>query len=267
MSEETVNSEATPQPLGFGLVGKCAIVTGAGRGGRGIGRGIALALASQGANVLITSRSNIADAQAVADAVSALGKSKAIAHLCDVSDAKSVDGLFERAKAELGRVDILVNNAGITRDGLLLRMSEDDWDAVLDANLKGTFLCTRAAAKVMIKQRAGRIINVTSIMGQIGNPGQANYSASKAGIIGFTRTVARELGSRNVTVNAVAPGFIDTQMTDAVGEQTRETLLSKIPLGRLGSPEDVGAVVAFLASDAAAYITGQTLTVDGGMTV
>jgi len=261
---EEVSSEV--KPLGFGLAGKTAIVTGAGRGGRGIGRGIALALASQGADVLITSRSNIADAQAVADAVVALGR-KGVAHLCDVSDSASVDGLFERAKAELGRVDILVNNAGITRDGLLLRMSEDDWDAVLDANLKGTFLCTRAAAKIMIKQRTGRIINVTSIMGQIGNSGQANYSASKAGIIGFTRTVARELGIRNVTVNAVAPGFIDTQMTDAVNEQTRETILAKIPLGRLGSPEDVGAVVAFLASDAAAYITGQTLTVDGGMTV
>jgi 3-oxoacyl-[acyl-carrier protein] reductase len=179
----------------------------------------------------------------------------------------SVDALFEQAKAEFGKVDILVNNAGITRDGLLLRMGEDAWDAVLDANLKGTFLCTRAAAKLMVRQRSGRIINITSVMGQVGNPGQANYSASKAGIIGFTRTVARELASRGVTVNAVAPGFIDTQMTDAIEGEMREAALSKIPLGRLGTPEDVGAVVAFLASDAASYITGQTVTVDGGMTV
>jgi 3-oxoacyl-[acyl-carrier protein] reductase len=164
-------------------------------------------------------------------------------------------------------LDILVNNAGLTRDGLLLRMSEDNWDAVLDANLKGTFLCTQAAAKRMIKARTGRIINITSIMGQIGNPGQANYSASKAGIIGFTRTVARELGSRGVTVNAVAPGFIETQMTDLISGELRDKTLERIPLGRLGTPEDVGAVVAFLASDEAEYITGQTLTVDGGMTV
>lgn len=252
--------------LSFTLAGKAAIVTGAGRGGRGIGRGIALALAAAGADVLITARTNVADAEAVAEAVRELGR-KGIAAACDVTDAASVDALFERAKAEFGKVDILVNNAGITRDGLLLRMSEENWDAVLDSNLKGTFLCTRAAAKLMIKQRSGRIINITSVMGQVGNPGQANYSASKAGIIGFTRTVARELGSRGVTVNAVAPGFIETQMTDAIEGGLREKTLEKIPLGRLGSPEDVGAVVTFLASDAAGYVTGQTLTVDGGMTV
>jgi 3-oxoacyl-[acyl-carrier protein] reductase len=252
--------------LSTSLTGKTAIVTGAGRGGRGIGRGIALALAEAGADVLITARTSVADAEAVAEAVTALGR-KGVAATCDVADAASVEALFEKAKAELGRIDILVNNAGITRDTLLLRMGEDDWDAVIDSNLKGTFLCTRAASKIMLKQRAGRIINITSVMGQVGNPGQANYSASKAGIIGFTRTVARELGSRGITVNAVAPGFIESQMTDAIGEEARAGILAKVPLGRLGSPEDVGAAVAFLASDAAAYITGQVITVDGGMTV
>ena len=248
------------------LTGKTAIVTGAGRGGRGIGRGIALALAGAGADIAITARTSIADAESVADAVRALGR-RALAVRCDVSDATSVEALFDAVKQEFGKVDILVNNAGLTKDGLLLRMSEESWDAVLDANLKGTFLCTRAAAKLMIKQRSGRIINITSIMGQVGNPGQANYSASKAGVIGFTRTVARELGSRGVTVNAVAPGFIDTQMTDAIQGELRETTLKKVPLGRLGTPEDIGLAVAFLASEAAGYITGQTLTVDGGMTV
>lgn len=248
------------------LEGRAAVVTGAGRGGRGIGRGIALALAEAGADVIITARTSIADAEAVAEAVRATGR-RGIALACDVTDAAAIDAVIARAQAEFGRLDIWVNNAGITRDGLLLRMGEDDWDAVLDANLKGTFLGTRAAAKVMIKQRRGRIINMTSVMGQVGNPGQANYSASKAGIIGFTRTVARELGSRNVTVNAVAPGFIDTQMTDAVKDDLRAAVLAKVPLGRLGTPEDVGSVVAFLASDAASYITGQVITVDGGMTV
>ncbi len=248
------------------LEGKIAIVTGAGRGGRGIGRGIALALAQAGADVAITSRSNIADAEAVAEAVRETGRT-ALAIQCDVSEANSVESLFATVKEQLGRVDILVNNAGITRDTLLLRMSEDDWDGVLDANLKGTFLCTRAAAKIMLKQKFGRIINITSVNGQVGSPGQANYSASKAGMIGFTRSVARELASRNITVNAVAPGFIDTQMTDFVSGDSREKLLEKIPLGRLGTAEDVGAAVAFLASDGASYITGQTLTVDGGLTV
>ena len=248
------------------LEGKTALVTGAGRGGSGIGRGIALALAEAGADVCITARTNIADAQSVADAVREMGR-KGVAVACDVANAESVEALFTRMIAELGKVDILVNNAGITRDGLLLRMSEDAWDAVLDANLKGTFLCSRAAAKLMVKQRGGRIINITSVMGQIGNPGQANYSASKAGIIGFTRTIARELGGRGITVNAVAPGFIDTNMTEGLAENLRETVLGKIPLARFGTPEDVGAAVAFLASEAASYITGQTLTVDGGMII
>jgi 3-oxoacyl-[acyl-carrier protein] reductase len=251
---------------GASLTGKVAIVTGAGRGGRGIGRGIALALAEAGADVAITARTNIGDAEAVAEAVRALGRN-AIAVACDVTDTASVETLFERTVAELGRIDILVNNAGITRDTLLLRMTDEAWDAVIDSNLKGTFVCTRAAAKRMLKQKSGRIINISSVMGQTGNPGQANYSASKGGVEALTRTVARELGSRGITVNAVAPGFIDTQMTDAIAEQAREAIVAKIPLNRLGTSEDVGAVVAFLASDAAAYITGQTITVDGGMTV
>lgn len=248
------------------LLGKTAIVTGAGRGGRGIGRGIALALAEAGADVLITARTNISDAEAVAQAVNETGR-RGFAALCDVADTASVEEMVKKSQETMGRIDILVNNAGITKDTLLLRMDDAAWDSVLDTNLKGTFLCTRAVAKIMLKQKAGRIINITSVMGLIGNPGQANYSASKAGIIGFTRTVARELGSRGITVNAVAPGFIETQMTDALPEASRNDILKKVPLGRLGSPEDVGAAVAFLASDAAAYITGQVLTVDGGMTV
>ncbi len=248
------------------LEGKTAVVTGAGRGGRGIGRGIAVALAEAGANVVITARTNIADAEAVAEAVNAVGR-KGYAVTCDVASAESVEEMVRKSQELLGRIDILVNNAGITKDTLLLRMDEAAWDTVLDTNLKGTFLCTRAVAKIMLKQKSGRIINITSVMGLIGNPGQANYSASKAGIIGFTRTVARELGSRGITVNAVAPGFIETQMTDALPEASRDDILKKVPLARLGTPEDVGAAVTFLASNAASYITGQVLTVDGGMTV
>jgi 3-oxoacyl-[acyl-carrier protein] reductase len=243
-----------------------AIVTGAGRGGRGIGRGIAEALARAGCDVAITARTNVQDAEAVAEAVRALGR-EALAIQADVADSASVEALFERVKSEWGRVDVLVNNAGITRDTLVLRMSEDDWDAVLDTNLKGAFLCTRAAAKLMLKQKSGRIINITSINGQVGSPGQANYSASKAGMIGLTKTVARELASRGITVNAVAPGFIETQMTDFAQGEAREEILKRVPLGRFGSIEDVGAAVAFLASGAASYITGQVLTVDGGLTV
>lgn len=248
------------------LDGKVAIVTGAGRGGRGIGRGIALALAQAGADIVITARTNVADAEAVAEAVRETGR-RALAVQCDVSEAASVESLFATVKEQFSRVDILVNNAGITRDTLLLRMSEEDWDAVLDANLKGTFLCTRAATKLMLKQKFGRIINITSVNGQVGSPGQANYSASKAGMIGFTKSVAREVASRGITVNAVAPGFIDTQMTDFVSGDARDALLAKIPVGRFGTAEDVGAAVAFLASDAASYMTGQVLTVDGGLTV
>ena len=252
--------------MSLSLEGHVALVTGAGRGGRGIGRGIALALATAGADIVITARTNVGDAEAVAEAVQGLGR-RALALTCDVADAGSVEALFTQVDAQFGKIDILVNNAGITRDGLLLRMSEEQWDSVLDANLKGTFLCTKAASKRMLKQRRGRIINITSVNGMVGSPGQANYSASKAGMIGFTKSVARELASRGITVNAVAPGFIDTQMTEGFGEEARGQILSKIPLGRFGSAEDVGAAVAFLASEAASYITGQVLTVDGGLTV
>jgi 3-oxoacyl-[acyl-carrier protein] reductase len=222
--------------MNLDLTGKTAIVTGAGRGGRGIGGAIALALAQAGADVVITARTNIADAEAVADAVTALGR-KGHAVTCDVANAESVEEMVRKSQELLGRVDILVNNAGITKDTLLLRMDEAAWDTVLDTNLKGTFLCTRAVAKIMLKQKSGRIINITSVMGLIGNPGQANYSASKAGIIGFTRTVARELGSRGITVNAIAPGFIETQMTDALPEASRDDILKKVPLARLGTPK------------------------------
>lgn len=252
--------------MSLSLEGKVALVTGAGRGGHGIGYGIAVALAAAGADVAITARTNIADAGAVAKAVEGLGR-RGLALSCDVSDAASVDALFKAVDAAFGQIDILVNNAGITKDTLLLRMSEEQWDSVLDSNLKGTFLCTKAASKRMLARRTGRIVNITSINGLVGSPGQANYSASKAGMIGFTRTVAKELAGRGITVNAVAPGFIDTHMTSGFGGEARDAILSKIPLGRFGSVEDIGAAVAFLASDAASYITGQVLTVDGGLTV
>ena len=248
------------------LTGRVAVVTGAGRGGRGIGRGIAVALAAAGADVVITARTNIADAEAVAAECIALGV-KAMAVVADIVDEASVEALFKTTMESFGRVDILVNNAGITRDTLLLRMSVDQWDSVIDANLKGAFLCSRAASKIMLRQKSGRIVNIASVNGLRGSAGQTNYSASKAGLIGFSRSLAKELASRGITVNVVAPGFIDTQMTDSFEGDAREQLLKTIPLGRFGQAEDVGAAVAFLASNAASYITGQVLTVDGGVTV
>ena len=248
------------------LTGRVAVVTGAGRGGRGIGRGIAVALAAAGADVVITARTNIADAEAVAAECIALGV-KSMAVVADIVDEASVESLFKTAMESYGRVDILVNNAGITRDTLLLRMSVDQWDSVIDANLKGAFLCSRAASKIMLRQKSGRIVNIASVNGLRGSAGQTNYSASKAGLIGFSRSLAKELASRGITVNVVAPGFIDTQMTDGFEGDAREQLLKTIPLGRFGQAEDVGAAVAFLASNAASYITGQVLTVDGGLTV
>jgi 3-oxoacyl-[acyl-carrier protein] reductase len=190
-----------------------------------------------------------------------------MAVVADIVDEASVEALFKTAMEWFGRVDILVNNAGITRDTLLLRMSVDQWDSVIDANLKGAFLCSRAASKIMLRQKSGRIVNIASVNGLRGSAGQTNYSASKAGLIGFSRSLAQELASRGITVNVVAPGFIDTQMTDAFEGDAREQLLKTIPLGRFGQSEDVGAAVAFLASNAASYITGQVLTVDGGVTV
>ena len=245
------------------LSGKVALVTG---GGTGIGRAICLALASEGAKVAVANRSSMAAAQAVVDEIVATG-GEAIALQGDVAVAADADNFIKQVLTSFGALDIVVNNAGTTRDTLVMRMSEEDWDTVLDTNLKGTFLVTRAAIKPMMKARRGKIVNITSVMGLIGNPGQANYSASKAGIIGFTRTVAKEVGSRGIQVNAVAPGFIETAMTDSFKPELKDTVIKQIPAGRLGQPDDVARVVTFLCSSSADYVTGQTITVDGGMTV
>jgi 3-oxoacyl-[acyl-carrier protein] reductase len=248
------------------LAGKNALVTGISKGGGGIGRAIALELANQGANVAVAGHSSLSAPESVASEIRELGR-EALAAQCDVSKAEQVEKLVSQVLTSWGSLDIVVNNAGVTKDALVLRMSEADWDRVLDINLKGTFLVTRAALKPMIKQRRGKIVNITSVIGLIANPGQANYSASKAGIIGFTRTIAKEVASRNIQVNAVAPGFIQTAMTDGLSADQRESLTKEIPAGRLGTPEDVAFMVAFLSSPAADYITGQTLTVDGGLTL
>jgi 3-oxoacyl-[acyl-carrier protein] reductase len=245
------------------LEGKVAIVTGAGREGKGIGRSIALTLAGAGAKVVIVDYVEEA-AQAVAEEVRAAG-GEAVAVKADVADAADVERMADEAVDKFGKVDILVNNAGITRDNLILRMSEAEWDAVVDTNLKGTFNCTKAVAKLMLRQRSGRIVNVSSVMGIVGNAGQANYSASKAGIIGLTKATAKELGSRGVNVNAVAPGFIQTVMTEEMPEQARQNIEQQIPLERLGTPQDVAGAVLFLCSEAASYITGQVISIDGGM--
>ena len=242
------------------LADRIAVVTGA---GRGIGRAITLKFAAEGADIVCVSRS-VENAQKVAGEVKSLGR-KAWVHAVDVSDSEAVTGVGEKILEEAGRVDILVNNAGITRDGLVMRLSEEDWDMVLDTNLKGAFLFIRAFARAFLKQRSGRIINVSSIIGLIGNAGQCNYAASKAALIGLTRSVARELASRGITVNALAPGFIETDMTAALAEGVREQLLERIPLNCLGRPEDIANAALFLAGPGARYITGQVLTVDGGM--
>jgi len=241
------------------LSGQVALVTGS---TRGIGRAIAGALYAAGAKVAIVGR-NAEPARAVA---AELGE-RAAGFGCEVSDAGQVDALIAGAEAALGPLTILVNNAGVTRDNILLRLSEEDWDAVLDANLKGAFLTTRAAIKGMMKRRAGRIINITSVVGVTGNKGQANYAASKAGLIGFSKSVAREYASRNVLVNCIAPGFIETDMTAALPPESRQALLGQIALGRLGQPADVAGAVLFLASELAGYLTGQVLIVDGGMVI
>ncbi len=242
------------------LAGKVAIVTGA---SRGIGRATAIALAAAGAQVVVNyARSSTAADEVVAEIVAAGGS--AIALQADVSDADQVEALIQATLDKWGRVDVLVNNAGITRDTLLLRMKLEDWQAVMDLNLTGVFLCTRAVSKIMLKQRSGRIINIASVAGLMGNPGQANYSAAKAGVVGFTKTVAKELASRGVTVNAVAPGFIKTDMTEDL--PNTEEILKHIPLGRYGEAAEVAGLIRFLAADpAAAYMTGQVLTIDGGM--
>lgn len=245
------------------LTGKTALVTG---GSRGIGRAVCLELARQGARVAVNYAGNRAAADETVAACQALG-AEAFALQADVADAAACDAMVKEVVARFGRLDILVNNAGVTRDGLMLMMKDADWDAVLDTNLKGAFHCIRAAYKPMMKQRAGRIVNVSSIVGLRGNAGQANYAASKGGLIALTKSVAKELAGRNVTANAVAPGFITTDMTGALPEKAREAMLASIPLGRLGEAEDVAHAVAFFAGDEAGYVTGQVLCVDGGMAV
>ena len=242
------------------LENQVAVVTGA---GRGIGRAIALKFAAEGAEVVCVSRT-AENSEKVANEIRALGR-KAWAHALDVADAGAVNAAAERILAECGKVDILVNNAGVTRDGLLMRMSDADWDTVLDTNLKGAFLVTKVFCRSMIKQRSGRIVNISSVIGLIGNAGQCNYAASKAGLIGLTQSTARELASRGITVNALAPGFIETDMTAALNEELRKEVLKKIPLNSFGQPEDIANAALFLAGPSARYITGQVLTVDGGM--
>jgi len=242
------------------LNGKIALVTGA---AQGIGMDIALGLAKDGADVAICDV-NLEAAQKTAGDIEAMGR-KSLALKANVAASADVTAMIDQVVEKFGRIDILVNNAGITRDGLILRMKEEDWDLVLSINLKGAFLCTKTALKHMTKQRTGTIINIASIVGAMGNAGQANYVASKAGLIGLTKTIAREYANRNITANAVAPGFIDTAMTQALSEQVRVDLAKQIPLGRLGSSEDVANAVRFLASPAAAYITGQVIHVNGGM--
>jgi 3-oxoacyl-[acyl-carrier protein] reductase len=242
------------------LNGQVAIVTGA---SRGIGRAVALKLSAAGAAVVVTA-TTLEAAQKTAGEIEAAG-GKALALKTDVSVSAEVEALFKEAVAAFGKVDVLVNNAGITKDGLLLRMKDADWDAVLDVNLKGAFLCIREAAKLMSKARYGRIVNVSSVVGEMGNPGQANYCASKAGMVGLTKSVAKELARRNVTVNAVTPGFIETDMTAELSEKAKEALMEQIPMGRLGSADDIADAVSFLVSEAASYITGHVLSVNGGM--
>ena len=243
------------------LTGKVALVTGA---SRGIGQATAIDLAKAGADIVVNFIGNEAVAQETVEKIEALGR-KAIKIKANVGDADDVQAMVDEAIATFGHIDILVNNAGITRDGLLIRMKDSDWDEVLNINLKGVYLVTKAVAKLMVKQRAGRIINMTSVSGVTGNVGQANYAAAKAGVIGFTKTCAKELAARGITVNAVAPGFIETAMTDVLPEKIKEGIAATVPFGRMGQPEEIASVVTFLASDFASYITGQVLNVDGGM--
>lgn len=242
------------------LENQVAVVTGA---GRGIGRAIALRFAQAGADVVCVSRT-VENSEKTAADVRALGR-KAWALAVDVSDGAAIQTAADKILAEAGRVDILVNNAGVTRDGLLMRMSDADWDAVLNTNLRGAFLFTKAFTRTFLKQRAGRIINVASVIGLIGNAGQANYAASKAGLIGFTKSVAKEFGSRGVTCNAIAPGFIETDMTAALNEQQKEAIVKQVPLGVLGQATDIAEAALYLAGPGGRYVTGQVLTVDGGM--
>lgn len=246
--------------MDFGLKGRNALITG---GGRGIGASIAKALASEGVNVIITDI-NETNAATTLDEISKLNAKGWFYHM-NVADSASVSDCVEKVQKDRGTIDILVNNAGITRDNLLIRMKEEDWDMVLNINLKGAFNCTKSIAPIMMKSRWGRIINITSIVGVIGNKGQANYSASKAGLIGFTKSCAQELAARNITVNAIAPGFIVSDMTNALNPEVQKDFMSKIPLGRFGTVEEIANTVCFLSSDRAAYITGQVIGINGGM--
>jgi 3-oxoacyl-[acyl-carrier protein] reductase len=243
------------------LAGNSVLVTGA---SRGIGKEIALEMARQGANVAVNYSGSESKANETVDEIKALGR-EAFAIQCDVSNSESVIRMVKETIDRFGKLDILVNNAGITKDNLLMRMKEEEWDDVININLKGVFLCTKAVTRQMMKQRKGRIINIASIVGVSGNPGQANYVAAKAGVIGLTKTAAKELSSRNITVNAVAPGFITTDMTDKLTDEVKAEMLKQIPLGRFGDPRDIANVAVFLASDDSSYMTGQTLHVDGGM--
>lgn len=243
------------------LTDKVALVTGA---SRGIGRAIALLMAKQGADVVVNYSGSEGAAQETVDAILAMGR-KAIKIKANVGNAEEVAAMVDEAHTTFGRIDILVNNAGITRDGLLMRMKDSDWDDVININLKGVYLMTKAVSKIMMKQRSGKIVNMTSVVGVTGNAGQANYSASKAGVIGFTKTCAKELASRGITVNAIAPGFIHTDMTDVLPDKVKEAMVHTIPLGRMAEPDEVAAVAAFLVSDMSSYITGQVINVDGGM--
>ena len=240
---------------------KVAIVTGA---VRGIGKAIAVQLASDGYSVVVNYRGSESDTDEVCDEIRALG-GEALAVRADVTDAEDVAALVKTTMDEFGRIDALINNAGITRDTLMLRMKEEDWDAVLTTNLKGAFLCSKAVLRPMMRQRSGSIVNLTSVVGLVGNVGQANYAAAKAGLVGLTKSMAKEVGARNIRVNAVAPGFVNTRLTDVLSEDVREWAMNIIPLDRFGEPEDVAAAVAFLVSPAARYITGNVLSVDGGM--
>jgi 3-oxoacyl-[acyl-carrier protein] reductase len=243
--------------------GRVAIVTG---GGRGLGRAIASRLAAEGANLVISYRSNDSAAEETAERVREAGVSCDL-FKGDVSSPEEVEALFKGVGEAFGRVDILINNAGITRDNLMMRMKEEEFDEVLRTNLKGTYLCTRAALRPMVRARWGRIVNVSSVVGLVGNAGQANYAASKAGIIGFTKSVAREVAQRGITVNAVAPGYVETELTASLPEQVKDQIRGQVPAGRFGEPEEVAEVVAFLVGEAAGYVSGQTIAVDGGMTM
>lgn len=247
----------------YNLKGKVALVTGA---GRGIGRAIAKALAKEGAAVIVNYGGNETSAQETVDSIMADGGS-AEKYKCDVSDFAAVGEMIQYVVGKYKKLDILVNNAGITKDGLMMKMSEEDFDIVLSVNLKGTFNCIRNVSRQMLKQRSGRIINMSSVVGLAGNAGQVNYAASKAGVIGVTKSAAKELASRGITVNAIAPGYIDTDMTSVLSDSVKETVLSAIPLGRMGAVEDIAETAVFLASDKASYITGQVISVDGGMNI